>query len=89
MIKLPNVDRQSAIVKAQNNVGIYTNYLNDVLRPAIKRGKLDELEVLDIGFSVTGESLGKIGDNAAWRKLQGFFEPNATQTSTIDFTLNG
>ncbi|WP_299136243.1 site-specific integrase [uncultured Vibrio sp.] len=89
MIKLPNVDRQSAIEKAQKNVGIYTNYLNDVLRPAIERGELGELEALDIGFSVTGESLGKIGDNVAWRKLQDFFEPNATQTSTIDFTLNG
>ncbi|CAK2490658.1 Phage integrase family protein [Vibrio crassostreae] len=91
MIKLPkhNLDRQNAIIDAQNNVGSYTNYLNDVLRPAIESGDWDKLETLDIGFSVTGESLGKIGDNDAWRKLQLFFEPNATKKDTIDFSLNG
>jgi integrase len=91
MIKLPkyNLERQSAILNAQRNIGSYTNYLNDVLRPAIESGNWDEFETLDIGFSVTGESLGKIGDNDAWRKLQTFFEPNATNTSTLDFSLNG
>ncbi|WP_086774654.1 site-specific integrase [Vibrio coralliirubri] len=91
MIKLPKHDlaRQNAIINAQNNVGSYTNYLNDVLRPAIKSGDWDYLETLDIGFSVTGESLGKIGNNDAWRKLQSFFEPNYTKISTLDFSLNG
>ncbi|CAH8188417.1 Integrase [Vibrio aestuarianus] len=91
MIKLPkhNLDRQDAIINAQNNVGSYTNYLNDVLKPAIESGEWDEFEALDIGFSVTGESLGKIRDNDAWRKLQAFFAPNATQAFTIDFSLNG
>lgn len=91
MIKLPkyNLERQVAILNAQNKVGIYTNYLNDVLKPAIESGNWDEFEALDIGFNVTGESLGKIGDCDAWRKLQTFFEPNATTTRTIDFSLNG
>ncbi|MFH0270395.1 site-specific integrase [Vibrio jasicida] len=91
MIKLPkyNLDRQSAIINAQNNVGSYTNYLNDVLRSAIESGDWDEFETLDIGFSFTGESLGKIGDNAAWRTLQAFFEPNHTSTLTLDFSLDG
>ncbi|MGR6837563.1 site-specific integrase [Aliivibrio wodanis] len=91
MIKLPkhDLDRQSAIINAQNNVAGCTNYLSDVLRPAIESGDWDVLETLDIGFTVTGESLGKIGDNNAWRNLQYFFEPNATCANTIDFTLDG
>ncbi|PSU42854.1 integrase [Photobacterium frigidiphilum] len=91
MIKLPkhDLDRQNAIINAQNNVGSYTNYLNEVLKSAIESGDWDEFETLDIGFRVTGESLGKIGDNDAWRALQAFFEPNATKKSSIDFSLNG
>lgn len=91
MIKLPNhdLDRQNAIINAQNKVGTYTNYLNDVLKPAIECGNWDEFEALDIGFTVTGESLGKIGDNNAWRTLQSFFSPTATQRLTIDFSLDG
>ena len=91
MIKLPkhDLDRQNAIIDAQNKVGTYTNYLHDVLKPAIESGNWDEFEALDIGFTVTGESLGKIGDNNAWRELQSFFEPRATSTSTIDFLLDG
>lgn len=91
MIKLPkyDLDRQNSIINAQNNVGSNTNYLNDELRPAIESGDWDEFETLDIGFSVTGESLGKVGDNDAWRDLQQFFEPHATEINTIDFSLNG
>ncbi|MBM7072760.1 hypothetical protein JQC92_12075 [Shewanella sp. 202IG2-18] len=91
MIKLPknNLDQQDALINAQDNVGSYTNYLNDILKPAIDSGEWDEFEALDIGFSVTGESLGKIGDDDAWKKLQPFFEPNTTQTSTIDFSFDG
>ncbi|MEZ8780263.1 site-specific integrase [Vibrio splendidus] len=91
MIKLPkhDLDRQKAIIDAQNNAGSYTNYLNDVLRPAIERGEWDKLEVLDIGFTVTGESLGKIGDHNAWRKLHSFFEPRATDRKKLDFSLDG
>jgi len=92
MIKLPkyNIDQQDAILSAQNHVGGCTNYLNDVLKPAIASGEWDEFEALDIGFSVTGESLGKIGDNNAWHQLQAFFEPNATRPrSTLDFFLDG
>ncbi|MGR5143544.1 site-specific integrase [Photobacterium sp. DNB23_23_1] len=91
MIKLPmyNLGQQDALIDAQNHVGGYTNYLKDVLEPAIKSGEWDELELLDISFSVTGESLGKIGDNNAWRQLQPFFEPNATKPSTLDFFLDG
>lgn len=91
MIKLSkyNIDQQDALLSAQNHVGGYTNYLKDVLEPAIKSGEWDELEALDIGFSVTGESLGKIGDNNAWRQLQTFFEPNATTAETLDFFLDG
>ncbi|MGR5235548.1 site-specific integrase [Vibrio alfacsensis] len=91
MIKLPkyNIDQQDALFSAQNHVGGYTNYLKDVLEPAIKSGEWDDFEMLDIGFSVTGESLGKIGDNNAWRQLQPFFEPNATRTDTLDFFLDG
>ena len=92
MIKLPkyNIDQQDALLSAQNHVGGCTNYLNDVLKPAIASGEWDEFEALDIGFSVTGESLGKIGDNNAWHQLQAFFEPNATRPrSTLDFFLDG
>ncbi|HHF2953594.1 TPA: site-specific integrase [Vibrio diabolicus] len=91
MIKLPkyNIDQQDALLSAQNHVGSHTNYLKDVLEPAIKSGEWDDFEALDIGFSITGESLGKIGDNNAWRKLQPFFEPNATKTDTLDFFLDG
>ena len=91
MIKLPkyNIDQQDALLSAQNHVGSYTNYLSDVLEPAIASGEWDEFEALDIGFRVTGESLGKIGDNNAWRQLQPFFEPNATRPETLDFFLDG
>ena len=89
MIKLTDLDHFESIKKAQNNVGAYSNYLNDVLKPAIERGDWEELENLDIGFTVTGESLGKVGKNAAWNELQSFFEPHATRTLTIDFTING
>jgi integrase len=91
MIKLPKHDikRQNAIIDAQKKVGTYTNYLNDVLRPAIESGNWDEFEALDIGFTVTGESLGKINDNNAWRKLQSFFEPRTNEIHAIHFLLNG
>lgn len=91
MIKPPkyNIFQQDALLSAQNYVGSYTNYLKDVLEPAIKSGEWDGFEALDIGFSVTGESLGKIGDNNAWRQLQAFFEPNATKSDTLDFFLDG
>lgn len=91
MIKLPKHDlaRQNAIINAQNNIGSHTNYLNNVLMPAIESGDWDEFETLAIGFSITGESLGEIGENDAWRALQPFFEPRATQKSSLDFSLNG
>lgn len=88
MIKLTDLEHQNKLLKAQENVGAHTNYLMDVLKPAIERGDWDELENLDIGFTVTGESLGKIGDDDAWRKLQPYFELKA-KTLTIDFTLDG
>ncbi|KYY51665.1 tyrosine-type recombinase/integrase [Vibrio parahaemolyticus] len=89
MIKLTDLEHQNKLLKAQENVGAHTNYLMDVLKPAIERGDWDELENLDIGFTVTGESLGKIGDDDAWRKLQPYFEPKAKKNLTIDFTLDG
>ncbi|ENM3754252.1 site-specific integrase [Vibrio cholerae] len=90
MIKLLKckLERQKAIIDAQSKVGIYTDYLNDVLSPAVKRGNWNEFEMLDIGFTVTGESLGKVGDNDAWRRLQLFFEPNATKINTLNFELD-
>ena len=89
MIKLSDLEHQNKLLKAQKNVGAHANYLMDVLKPAIAHGDWDELESLDIGFTVTGESLGKIGDDEAWRNLQPYFEPRARKTSTIDFTLDG
>lgn len=91
MIKLPKhyLDRQSSIMSAQNDLSSYKNYLNDVLGPAIERGDWDEFETLDIGFTITGESLGKIGDDGAWRKLQSYFEPEPTKIKTLDFTISG
>ncbi|ATC58153.1 tyrosine-type recombinase/integrase [Vibrio anguillarum] len=89
MIKLSDLEHQNKLLKAQENVGVHANYLMDVLKPVIERGDWDELESLEIGFTVTGESLGKIGDDEAWRKLQPYFEPRAKQTRTIDFTLDG
>ncbi|CAK3796789.1 Site-specific integrase [Vibrio crassostreae] len=91
MIKLPKyiIAQQNTLLNAQNNVGSYKNYLTDVLEPAIKSGKWEQFEALDIGFSVTGKSLGKIGDNDAWRKLHAFFEPNTASPITIDFLIDG
>lgn len=91
MIKLPKyyIDKQDALINAQNHVGSHINYLKDVLAPAIKSGNWDDFELLDIGFSTTGKSLGKIGDNDAWRQLQPFFEPNATVSKTLDYFING
>ncbi|CAH7104948.1 Integrase [Vibrio chagasii] len=89
MIKLTDLEHQNKLLKAQEHVGVHANYLMDVLKPAIERGDWDELENLDIGFTVTGESLGKIGDDDAWRKLQPYFEPKAKKSQTINFTLNG
>ncbi len=89
MIKLTDLDHFQSIKKAQNNVGAYSNYLNDVLKPAIAHGNWDDFENLDIGFTVTGESLGKVGDNEAWKELQLFFEPSPTVTLTINFTQDG
>ncbi|MEZ9103443.1 site-specific integrase [Vibrio cyclitrophicus] len=89
MIKLTDLEHQNKLLKKQEHVGTHENHLMDVLKPAIERGDWDELENLDIGFTVTGESLGKVGDDDAWRKLQPYFEPKAMQTITIDFTLDG
>ncbi|KII75262.1 integrase [Vibrio renipiscarius] len=89
MIKIEDLKFLKSIQMAQNHLGAHRNYLLDVLKPAIKRGNWDEFEQLDIGFTVTGESLGKIGDNEAWRRLHSFFEPHSTETETLDFTLNG
>ncbi|NMM40565.1 site-specific integrase [Pseudoalteromonas arctica] len=89
MIKLTDLARLESIKEAQKNVGAYKNYLHDVLKPAIERGNWDEFELLDIGFSITGKSLGKVGDNEAWKTLQDFFDPNSKAKKTLDFTLNG
>ena len=89
MIELTDLEHQNKLLKAQENVGAHANYLIDVLKPAIARGDWDELESLEIGFTVTGESLGKIGHDEAWRNLQPYFEPRARKTLTIDFTLDG
>tara|TARA_R110002033_G_scaffold38017_3_gene77269 strand:- start:12738 stop:14939 length:2202 start_codon:yes stop_codon:yes gene_type:complete len=91
MIKIPEyeIDKLETIIKAQNMVGAYKNYLNDVLKPAIECGDWDKFEKLDIGFTVTGESLGIIGNNNDWKKLHSFFQPTLISTKTLDFTLNG
>lgn len=89
MIKISDLNYLESIKKAQNQVGAYTNYLLDVLAPAIERGDWVEFERLDIGFDTSGQSLGKVGDNEAWKKLQPFFAPNATRTVTLDFSLDG
>ena len=87
MIKLTDLEHQNKLLKAQEHVGAHANYLMDALKPAIERGDWDALENLDIGFTVTGESLGKIGDDGAWRKLQHYFE--LKENKTINFTLDG
>ncbi|MBY6198836.1 tyrosine-type recombinase/integrase [Vibrio hangzhouensis] len=89
MIKLTDLEHQNKLLKAQEHVGAHANYLMDVLKPAIESGDWDELESLDIGFTVTGESLGKIGDDDAWRNLQPHFEPKAKNAQSIDFSLDG
>lgn len=88
MIKLTDLEHQNKLLNAQENVGAHANYLMDILKPAIERGDWDEFESLEIGFTVTGKSLGKIGDDEAWRNLQPYFEPRAKRTLTIDFTLD-
>ncbi|CAK3154692.1 Integrase [Vibrio crassostreae] len=89
MIKLSDLEHQNKLLKAQQNVGAHTNYLIDVLKPAIERGDWDELEALDIGFTVTGESLGKIADDEAWRNLRLHIEPQAKKVITLEFTNDG
>lgn len=89
MIKLTDLEHQNKLLKAQEHVGAHANYLLDVLKPAIECGDWDELENLDIGFTVTGESLGKIGDDDAWRKLHPYFEPKEKPIITIFFMLDG
>lgn len=91
MIKLAkySLDRQSTIIDAQNNVRSDLNYLKDILKPAIETGDWDRFEMLDIGFNVTGESLGKIGDNEAWQELQTILGSNVNRTTTLDFSMNG
>ncbi|CAH7165738.1 Site-specific integrase [Vibrio chagasii] len=89
MIKLSDLEHQNKLLKAQQNVGAHTNYLIDVLEPAIERGDWDELEALDIGFTVTGESLGKIADDEAWRNLHPHIEPQAKKAYTLEFTNDG
>ncbi|WP_159820611.1 site-specific integrase [Colwellia sp. 20A7] len=89
MIKIPNLEHLKVIKKAQNNVGKHSNYLIDVLKPAIEHGDWDRLEQLDIGFDINGKSLGKIIDNEAWKKLQQFLIPNASTAHTLDFSLDG
>lgn len=89
MIKLSDLEHQNKLLKAQQNVGAHINYLIDVLEPAIERSDWDELEALDIGFTVTGESLGKIADDESWRNLQSHIEPQAKETKTLDFTNDG
>lgn len=89
MIKIHNLNHLKSIKNAQQNVGVYSNYLIDVLKPAIERGNWDEFELLDIGFNTDGQSLGKIGDNEAWKELQLFFQPNASVAKKLDFSLDG
>ncbi|MCC3857348.1 site-specific integrase [Vibrio parahaemolyticus] len=89
MIKISDLNYFESIKNAQTHVGAHHNYLVDILAPAIEHGDWDKFELLDIGFTVTGESLGKIGDNEAWKKLQPILEPNYTKSTTLDFTLNG
>ncbi|WP_264878318.1 site-specific integrase [Vibrio agarivorans] len=89
MIKPFDLEHQNKLLKAQQNVGVHANYLIDVLEPAIERSDWEELEALDIGFTVTGESLGKIGDDEAWRNLQPYIDPQAQQTRTLEFTVDG
>ncbi|MEZ9509769.1 integrase [Vibrio breoganii] len=89
MIKISNLDHLKSIKNPQNKGGKHTNYLLDILAPAIEKGDWDEFECLEIGFDTSGESLGKIGNDMAWRKLQPFFEPNAAKAATLDFSLDG
>ncbi|MGR5284773.1 site-specific integrase [Vibrio maritimus] len=89
MIKPFDLEHQNKLIKAQQNVGVHANYLIDVLKPAIERGDWAELEALDIGFTVTGKSLGKIGDDEAWRNLQPYIDPQAKNPKTLDFTNDG
>lgn len=89
MIKPFDLEHQNKLLKAQQNVGVHTNYLIDVLKPAIERGDWKELEALDIGFTVTSKSLGKIGDDEAWRNLQPYIDPQAKKNQTLDFTNDG
>ncbi|MGL1258110.1 site-specific integrase [Vibrio parahaemolyticus] len=89
MIKIDNVEHFDAVMKAQVNIGAYSNYIHDVLEPAIFEGDWDRLEMLDIGFDTNGNSLGKIGDNNAWKRLHPFFEPLSNKKNSIDFTFDG
>lgn len=74
MIITDSPEHQEVIKQSQTSVGAFTNYLGDVLKPALLRADWRELEQLDIGFDANGNSLGKIGRDR-W-ELAGFFHPN-------------
>lgn len=74
MIIVNSPEHQDIVKKSQASVGVFTNYLEDVLKPALIRADWRELEQLDIGFDANGNSLGKIGSDR-W-ELADFFHPN-------------
>jgi len=74
MILINNPEHQELVKQSQASVGVFTNYLEDVLKPALLRADWLELELLDIGFDANGNSLGEISSDR-W-ELADFFHPN-------------
>ena len=88
MLKIADADRLNAVMQCQQQVGSYTNYLKDVLEPAIARGDWDELEQMPIGFDDSGDPLGYIKDDV-WELTDYFYPNQSTATLNILFINDG
>lgn len=87
MIITHSPEHQEVIKQSQTSVGAFTNYLEDVLKPALLSADWRKLEQLDIGFDANGNSLGKISSDR-W-ELFDFFHPNdKSKKKALVFTDN-
>ncbi len=88
MLKIVDSDRLEVVLKSQIQVRGYSNYLKNVLEPAIARGDWDELEEMPIGFDDRGTPLGCIKDDI-WKLTEYFYPNQSTAIQNIYFKIDG
>ncbi|EGQ9299035.1 site-specific integrase [Vibrio parahaemolyticus] len=88
MLKIDDLHRRKTIIRSQQQVGAHTNYLKDVLEPAIARGNWDELEQMPIGFDDNGNPLGSFKDDS-WALTNYFYPNKKIKQKNINFTVDG